>query len=114
MPIVACPACGEEDDLAGAPDGDRIMITCGACGATWDRDTTPTCKLCGSTDLEAVRTSTLQEKGRGDQWAPSGIRLVYYCWSCTGHDVTSNHPIPGPNPPPGAVGDLRDLRNREG
>lgn len=110
MPIVTCPACGEDEDLAGARDGAWIAITCGACGATWDRDTVPTCALCGSQDLQAVPTSTLQEKGRGDQWAPSGIRIAWYCWDCTGTDVTSSSAVPGPNPPPGNAKDLRSLR----
>lgn len=112
MPLVNCPACGEDDDLTGATVGDTIVLTCGACGTTWDRDTTPTCSLCGSQDLQAVPTSTLQEKGRGDQWAPSGVRIAWYCWSCTGHDVTSTAPVPPPNPPPGHRGDLTHLRRR--
>lgn len=112
MPVVACPVCGEDDHLAGTRDGDRITITCESCGASWDRDITPTCSLCGSTDLQGVHTSTLQEKGRGDQWAPSGIRIAWYCWSCTGMDVTSPSPVPGPNPPPGDAKDLRSLRRR--
>lgn len=109
---VACPACGETDDLTGHRVDDRIEITCGACGAQFDRDTTPTCRLCGSTDLQAVRTSTLREAGRGDQWAPSGVRVAWFCWSCTGRDVTSPNLVPGPNPPPGSTGDPRQLRRR--
>jgi hypothetical protein len=110
MPIVACPVCGEDDDLVGSRDGDVITITCGACGAAWNRDTVPTCQLCGSQDLQAVHTATLQEKGRGDQWAPSGVRIAWYCWACTGADVTSANPRPGPNPPPGDHLDPKALR----
>lgn len=112
MPIVTCPTCGEDDDLAGTRTADGITITCGRCGADWARDTTPTCALCGSTDLQAVPTSTLREAGRGEQWAPSGVRIAWYCWDCTGHDVTSPAPTPGPNPPPGEATDRRDLRRR--
>jgi len=112
VPIVACPVCGEDDDLSGGRDGEVITIICGVCDAVWERDTVPTCRLCGSTDLQGVLTSTLPEHGRGDQWAPSGIRVTYFCWGCTGHDVTSSDPKPPPNPPPGAHEDLRTLRQR--
>ncbi len=110
MPAVRCPQCGEEDDLSGTRRDDTIVVTCGACGSVFDRDTTPTCRLCGSTDLEAVRTTTLREAGRGAQWAPSGLRVAWFCWDCTGRDVTGPDPVPGPNPPPGSHDDLRGLR----
>ena len=117
MPVVECPACGEEEDLTGerktAEDGaDRLLLTCGVCAASWDRDTIPRCRLCSEADLEAIPTATLQERGRGDQWAPSGIRLAYYCWGCGGRDVTSSAPTPGPTPPPGDSRNLRALRRR--
>lgn len=112
MPSVACPTCLEDTDLAGTRTGDRIVITCGRCGGSFDRDTTPRCVLCGGTDLEPIRTSTLREAGRGEQWAPSGVRVAWFCWDCTGRDVTSPAPIPGPNPPPGSSDDLRALRDR--
>lgn len=110
MPVVACPVCGEDDDLAGRREGEAILLTCGGCGHTWDRDTRPLCRLCGSQDVEGIPTSTLSESGRGDQWAPSGIRLVHYCWACRGNDVTSSSPGPGPHPPPGTSRDVRRLR----
>ncbi|MEX0869746.1 MAG: hypothetical protein WD011_08745 [Nitriliruptoraceae bacterium] len=110
MPRVACPSCGEDDDLAGTSIDEVIHLTCGRCGRTWERDTTHTCGLCGSDDLEAVPTSTLEEAGRAGVRTPSGIRLVHYCWSCRGNDVTSSAPIPGPQPAPGRQHDLRSLR----
>ncbi|HSK23474.1 MAG TPA: hypothetical protein VK906_09875 [Egicoccus sp.] len=110
MPIVSCPDCGEDEDLSGRPEDERILLTCGACGRTWDRDTRLVCRLCGAEDIEGIPTSTLQEAGRGEQWAPSGIRLVYYCWSCQGNDVTSSTPDPGPHPPPGTKHDVKSLR----
>lgn len=113
MPIVVCPGCGEDEDLVGTRTGeDHLRLTCGRCGVAWDRDGTPRCGLCGSPDIEGIPTSTLQEKGRGDQWAPSGIRLVFYCWSCRGNDVTSSQPLPGPQPQPGAPPDLSGLHRR--
>lgn len=112
MPVVTCPACGEGEQLRGDEDGERIRLTCELCGATWDRDTTPSCRLCGSTDLQGVATSTLQDAGRGEQRAPSGIVLRYYCWTCRSHDVTSREPLQGPQPPPGTGRDVRQLRGR--
>ncbi len=112
MPIIACPICGEDDDLTGDRQGEAIMLTCGHCGHRWDRDTRLVCGLCGSDDLEGVPTSTLEEAGRAGVRTPSGIRLVHYCWSCRGTDVTSSSPRPGPNPPPGGSRDLRAFRGR--
>lgn len=110
MPVVSCPRCGEDEDLAGERDGETIILTCGACGTAWDRDARLACGLCGSDDVEGIPTSTLQEAGRGEQRTPSGIHLVYYCWSCRGNDVRSSAPRPGPQPAPGTSRDVRALR----
>ncbi len=107
MAIVVCPACGEDEQLTGRTHEGGIELTCERCGAAWERDVTPTCRLCGSQDLQGVPTSTLREHGRGEQWAPSGIRLALYCWACRGADVTSTKPRPGPQPPPGGQRDAR-------
>jgi hypothetical protein len=110
VPIIACPSCGEDDELTGSRTGDTIVLTCGRCGHAWDRDTTLACRLCGSQDTEGIPTATLEEHGRAGVRTPSGIRLVHYCWSCRGNDVTSTTPSPGPHPPPGRSSDLRALR----
>ncbi len=111
MPIVACPSCGEDEDLTGQRAGEAITLTCGRCGVRWERDTDPTCGLCGSTDVQGIPTSTLEEHGRANVRSPSGIRLAYYCWTCRAKDVTSSDPDPGPHPPPGTVSrDIRALR----
>jgi hypothetical protein len=110
VPLVACPQCGEDEELAGERDGETIILTCGSCGTAWDRDTRLVCLLCGSEEIEGIPTSTLEEAGRGDQRTPSGIRLVYYCFSCQSDDVRSSSPRPGPQPPPGNTRDLRALR----
>ncbi|MBW3621458.1 MAG: protein kinase [Actinobacteria bacterium] len=94
MPLVACPACRSSDDLVGVDDGDGRMVACSACGHRWTRELTPTCGLCGSTDLELVPTSTLEEAGRGNQRTPSGIRDAYRCWGCGARDATSWKPLP--------------------
>jgi hypothetical protein len=114
VPVVACPTCGEDDELTGTRSGDTILLTCGRCGHTWDRNTVLRCRVCGSEDIEGIPTSTLEEHGRAGVRTPSGIRLVHYCWSCRGNDVTSTNPTPGPNPPPGRSTDLRALRRSDG
>lgn len=97
MPIVVCPVCDEDEELRGKRrDDGTVQLFCESCGATWDRNLTPVCGLCGSDDVEAVRTDTLQESGRGDQWAPSGIQVRYRCWSCGGMDVTGPDPQAAP------------------
>ncbi len=101
MAIVACPAGGEDELRKGRAHQDGIELTCERCGAAGERDVTPTCRLCGAQDLQGVPTSTRREHGLGEQWAPSGIRLAYYCWDCQGADVTAANPRPGPQPPPG-------------
>lgn len=110
MPIIACPACGEDENVTGTPLDDTIVLTCGRCQHQWDRNTRLACRLCDSDDIEGIPTSTLEEAGRAGVRTPSGIRLVYYCWDCRGNDVTSTAPQPGPNPPPGRSSDLRALR----
>lgn len=113
MPVIACPNCGEDDDLVGEPRGDTIVLRCLSCGERWDRETRISCGLCGAADVEGVPTSTLEEAGRAGVRTPSGIRLVYYCWSCRGNDVTSSQPLPGPQPPPGRSRDVRALRRSD-
>jgi hypothetical protein len=113
VPVVACPACGEDDELSGERVGQRIVLTCGECGHRWDRDTRLRCGVCGSEDIEGVPTSTLEEAGRAGVRTPSGIRLVYYCWSCQANDVTATSPLAGPQSPPGRSRDLRALRTKE-
>lgn len=94
MAVVACPACGEDEDLRGQRSDEGLVLSCERCGHRWNRDLTPRCGLCGSEDLEVVPTSVLEEAGRGEQRTPSGIRDLHVCWDCGARDATSNNPIP--------------------
>ncbi len=96
MPDISCPECGETDRLRGERHGDRIRLRCETCRATWERDPTPRCGLCGSTDLRYT-PKPLWERGRGDQRTPAGRIDAYACNACGGRDVTSASPS-GPDP----------------
>lgn len=78
---MTCPACGEDDDLAGDRADDEITITCGRCGHTWRRPTTPVCRRCGATDLEPVPLAIV-ERSRGTQLSVVGIRTIHLCPVC--------------------------------
>lgn len=82
MPFdIACPACGEDQDLAGVRSGDTILLTCERCGQQWERDPSPRCDRCGGADLQAV-VQAIVEKGRGTQLSVVGTRVVHLCRRC--------------------------------
>jgi hypothetical protein len=91
---IACPGCGEQKNISGERRDGRILMTCGRCGETWERDTRPRCRLCGSDNLEYT-PRPLWEKGRGDQHTPAGRFDAFACHDCGGYDVTSSNPRPG-------------------
>ncbi|MEM7275485.1 MAG: hypothetical protein AAF547_20585 [Actinomycetota bacterium] len=78
---IACPTCGEEDDLAGERDGDLIQITCLRCDAVWHRDPQRRCPRCGAGDLYAAPVAVI-EKSRGTQLSIVSTRSEYLCWVC--------------------------------
>ena len=91
---ITCPRCGEGERINGdRAENGRIRLTCGSCDATWERDTRPRCKLCGSDNLEYT-PKPLWEKGRGDQHTPADRYDAYACHGCGGFDVTSSNPKP--------------------
>ena len=48
MPLVVCPNCDEDENLDGRNVDGTIEITCGECGAMWERDLTPRCPGTGA------------------------------------------------------------------
>lgn len=93
---IVCPVCGEAEDLAGERGDEKIAITCGRCGQSWDRPTSPTCSECGGTDLQAVPLAIV-EKSRGTQLSVVGIRIVHLCLDCDAEDIErwqKNRPNP--------------------
>jgi ribosomal protein S27AE len=87
---LSCPECGEGDDLAGVRDEDRITVTCGACGVSWDRDPSPRCSKCGGDDLQSVPLAIV-EKARGTQLSVVGTRTIHLCSACDADALDGYH-----------------------
>lgn len=96
MNDLRCAACGETDDLAGRTFDATIVVTCGACGASWTRDLSPRCRSCGGEDLQAVPLAIV-EKGRGTQLSVVGTRTIQLCSSCDAETLEHYH-ANRPNP----------------
>lgn len=83
---ITCPLCGESDDLSGEAHGEAITITCGGCGQSWQRQTSPICPTCEGTDLQSVPLAIV-EKSRGTQLSVVGIRIVQMCTICDAEEI---------------------------
>ena len=90
MKSLHCPECGEVDDVSGRRVGDMITITCGSCGAVWNRDLAPRCQQCGGDDVQSVPLAIV-EKGRGTQLSVVGTRIVYLCSACDAEALMRYH-----------------------
>ena len=93
---IACPVCEEGEDLTGNRRGDQIEITCGKCGQSWQRPTSPVCPHCKGDDLQALPLAIV-EKSRGTQLSVVGIRIVHLCNSCDAETIArwqANRPNP--------------------
>jgi hypothetical protein len=78
---IACPECGESENLSGSRSGDTIRLTCGSCGCEWDRNPVPFCQQCGGTDMRAIPLAIV-EKSRGTQLSVVGTRTIHLCEKC--------------------------------
>ena len=96
MNDLACGTCGETDDLAGVSVDGVIVVTCGSCGASWNRDPSPRCEACGGIDLQSVPLAIV-EKGRGTQLSVVGTRTVRLCSDCDAETLERYH-ANRPNP----------------
>ncbi len=81
MSLISCANCGEDENLDGDRDGDIIEITCQKCGLVWERDLTPTCETCGTTDVRPA-FQAIVDKSRGTQLSIQSMRLVHLCPNC--------------------------------
>lgn len=93
---IACPECGESEELRGERSGDGIEMLCGACRHRWRRSLQATCPTCGRTDLRRVPLAIV-EKGRGTQLSVVGTRPIYLCPDDDG-DVLARWQANRPNP----------------
>jgi len=78
---IACPECGEQEELRGSRQGQTILITCESCGVTWERDLTPRCKQCGGDDVR-VAFQAIMEKARGTQLSIASLKQIWLCLVC--------------------------------
>ncbi|MGP4027367.1 hypothetical protein [Actinomadura sp. 3N407] len=93
---IACPHCGEEENLAGRPGPDGILIICEACGASFPRDAAVSCATCGGTDL-VQRPRALTQFSRGTQLSITSWNQALLCSSCDAAMVarsSEGKPIP--------------------
>jgi Zn ribbon nucleic-acid-binding protein len=93
---IACPSCGEEDNLKGTNADGRIHVECLSCGVAWTRGLAPKCETCGSEDLQTVPLAIV-ERSRGTQLSVVGTRPVTLCSVCDADTLTNYH-ANRPNP----------------
>jgi hypothetical protein len=87
--VVACPQCGETDDLSGERVDGGVQVTCQACRYQWLRVPGASCDRCGGTDVwKGLRP--LLERSRGTQLSITGTVDVTLCWQCD-RQVLENH-----------------------
>ncbi len=79
--LVACPRCGECDDLVGRSVDDQIEVECQACGLTWLRNLQPQCAKCNSRDVRPAYEAVVA-KSRGTQLSMQSAKLIYLCEHC--------------------------------
>lgn len=80
MPEPICPACGESQALTGRPVEGDIVITCGRCGAEWERGA-PRCKRCGREGGTSA-PQQMTRHPRGTLLAVVGVRQTLLCSDC--------------------------------
>ncbi len=81
MTEIACPACGEAEELRGETGDDGVItITCESCEATFRRSERR-CERCGSDDLYDAPVAVV-EKSRGSQLSIVSTVTREFCWIC--------------------------------
>lgn len=93
---ISCPKCGETNELSGKPTSGGVLLTCGVCGAKWERRSTEACGRCGSDDLQTVPLAIV-ERSRGTQLSVLGTRPITLCSICDADKLTRYH-ANRPNP----------------
>jgi ssDNA-binding Zn-finger/Zn-ribbon topoisomerase 1 len=98
MTDIVCPTCQTDEHLAGEPNGELIRLTCAACNTSWDRDPSPSCGRCGSTEVVAVPKAAW-DKARGAQLSISYITVVHLCPDCDTELLRRQRQTNSPLPP---------------
>lgn len=93
---IACPSCGESEDLSGEPTSDGTKLSCGVCGRSWLRNAVSRCHTCGSDDLQTVPLAIV-ERSRGTQLSILGTRPIELCSVCDAAELVRYH-AHRPNP----------------
>lgn len=93
---IVCPDCGTDDHLSGRRSHDAIVVTCSACGLSWERPAAPHCPTCGSTDVVA-QPVPLVERSRGTQMSITAMHIETLCRTCDADQL--NRPSDGHLPP---------------
>ena len=86
---IACPACGETEQLRGERRERLIALVCERCAAEWVREpgAVPMCETGGDEMRQAVQA--VVEKSRGTQLSIQSFRQVWLCPTCDGARWTS-------------------------
>ena len=93
--LVGCPECGEEEALSGTNRDGVIVVSCESCGHDWERDTTPRCPTCGSTDVRPAFEAVV-EKSRGTQLSMQSARTIHLCPVCDAARLADYHQTNSP------------------
>ena len=93
--LVACPRCGEDENLDGHTVDAVIVVHCGSCELEWERDFTPRCETCGSTDVRPA-FEAIVEKSRGTQLSMQSARLMHLCPICDAARLADYHQTNSP------------------
>lgn len=87
---ITCPTCGTDEHLTGRRTGDVIVVTCAACGLSWERPAQPHCRSCGSTDV-VVQAVPLIERSRGTQRSITAMHVEFLCPVCDAERLDARH-----------------------
>lgn len=94
---IACPACGETDELRGEQRPEGLSITCERCGTRWTRDTTAACATCGGKQL-VTRPRAITQYSRGTQLSIVGWQDIDLCVTCDADALQRSTSAGGPVP----------------
>lgn len=99
---ISCPNCQTDEHLTGVRRDAVIVVTCDACGISWERPVAPHCHRCGSTDVVAYPVPLI-ERSRGTQRSITAMHVETLCRVCDADRLATERDGDGHLPP--ALGD---------